>query len=436
MAFNFPNPFKNIFTNSAETQVDTRRARAFKHRGVGRTLAGLDDIKINFKTFFFVYSKQSDIFSCVREWRDGVGEAGHKLCNIKDAEAPVPETLGKDVHLILNSIKPFGRTLKDIVRDLGICGNAFVELVKNQAGTKVVGLQTVDPRTMSIVADEHGRVIRYIQKINGADPVEFSPDEIIHFKYGTDPMNELMGYAPMEPIIWEAYTDIEAMKANYSFFENDAQPAVVYILDEGHTAPKDEEDTLAKIKEKFVGGKNKHKAAIMEGVKEIKQIGSSHKDMEFLNQRRFSTEKICAAYGVPKFMLGYTETVNNNNGVELNKHFITKTIRPLETDIEDTLNAALCEVVDGFKDNVRLRFNEQSVDSETELEKRAIEMVRAGLMSIEEAKNWLGHEITDTMTEQENFNKNIIHAGAGARALDDIGVEPFLELPEPGDDEE
>ena len=431
MAFKFPNPFNLFSTNDTKTTDNTeRRGVSFKKRGLGGFSADLSTIKINFNTFFFVYSKQSDVYACVREWMDGVGESGHKWLNVKSPDEHIPERQEIELESFLNGCTPFGMLTKHVVRDLGICANAFVEIVKNKAGTKPIGMQTIDPRTVAIVADEHGRIIQYIQRINGMDPVTFDPGDIIHIKYGVDPMNELMGYAPMEPIIWEAYTDIEAQKSNYSFFENDAQPSVVYILDD-NVAVEDEKDLLADIKSKFTGGKNKHKAAIMSGVKEIKTIGTSHKDMEFLQQRRFSTEKICASYGVPKFMLGYTESVNNNNGVELNKHFITKTIRPIEALIEQTFNRALGNLFEGFKDLVELRFKEQSIDSETELEKRAIEMARNGLMSIKEAKQFLGHDITPEMESQENFDKNIIHSGGGARALDDIGVEPFMEAPEP-----
>lgn len=427
----FKIPFTNTtlaFGKDAPAEAKRRgklfgRFRNFDPKG------DLTGIKIDFRTFYLLYSRQSDVFGCVREWCDGVGEAGYKWKNLQMPDEPIDEEFERGLDSILNHGRTFASFKGQIIRDLGICGNAFAEIVMGATGEKPVGLATIDPRSMAIVVDEYGEVHRYIQRVAGYDPVIFEPHQIIHFKFGTDPNNESFGYAPIEPIVWEALTDLASMKSNYSFFENDAKPSVVYILEDG-LEEDDEKDVMATIKENFGGADNKHKSASIAGVKEIKTIGSTHVEMEFLQQRRFATEKICSAFGVPKFMLGYTESVNNNNGVELNKHFLTKTIRPLETTFESTMNRAFGELIEGFSEAVEFCFNEQSVDSETELEKRGIELFKNGIKTLRETKLFLGHEITEDMEKQENFDKHIIHAGGGARALDDIGVEPFMEAPE------
>ena len=52
----------------------------------------------------------------------------------------------------------------------------------------------------------------------------------------------------------------------------------------------------------------------MKGIEKIETFDLSRKDMQFLEGRAFTREKVCEAYGVPAFILGITEKVNNNNG--------------------------------------------------------------------------------------------------------------------------
>lgn len=424
----FKIPFTNRFIGFSKNASDhdsKRRGLYFGKYSSRDPRSDLTGAKVNFKAMYQVYGRQSDVFACVREWMDNVGAGGYFFEDAKDPEKKINPTTLEDLERILNSEQTFEDFKNEMIRDLGICGNAFATFVENQTGTQVLGLQPLDPRSMAVVIDKHGIVHKYIQRVHGDDPVMWDPEDIIHFRNGRDPNNPFFGQSVIEAIIWEALTDMSATMQNYSFFQNNAVPSVVYIL-EDDLDETEEDATMDHIKKNFGGAENSHKSAILSGVKEIKTIGSTQTEMQFLEQRRFSTEKICSAYGVPKFMLGYTETVNNNNGVELTKKAMKKA-RTIELSFEKTFNLALGKKLKDYEGKIVFKYVEQPLEDPSELEKRAIDMFKNGVMTLQEAKNFLGHDVDADWLKDENFNKHMIHAGGSVRLLEDAGIDPIVD---------
>ena len=419
-------PFTNFevnFTNRNEG-VD-HRPMVYARPSSGLQTFGMDGYKLDYNALFTIYRNSADVFGCVREWQQNVGSAGTQFVDPHDTEAEVSPVLVKELLLIFNYWMPFPQLKRRIVRDLGVCDNAFVHITKNTAGTKVLGLQPIDPRTMSIVSDAYGTILKYIQRVRPeSDPVNFDPEEILHFHLNNDPNHELFGISPMETIVWEARTDLSAMFSNLAFFRNDAQPAVQYVLDESLSL-EEQKAAVAMINDSFKGAANRHKAAVMAGVKEVKVLSVSQKDMEFLEGRKFTTDKVCAAYGVPKFMLGYTETVNNNNGTELTRNFHEGTVKPIEESIEEVINQDFFARL-GISEAVNFRFREKDFESQQSREERALNMLREGALSLRQFKMKLGMEITPEDEANPNFDAYIIHQGGAAVILEDVGAGALM----------
>jgi len=422
-------PFTNwvvSFGGDVEKNMATARPVSFNSLFTRTSRDGLADYKINVQSLYAVFRMNSDIRNCVRELQNNVGKSGVDYLDLANPEKEPSLKKINDIELLFNSPesthKSFRTLLRRTVRDMEIAGNAYWVILKNDAG-KPVGFQPIDPRTMTIVADKSGVVHKYIQKVWGQDAVSYDPDEILHFKGDDDPNHEVFGMGNLEPIIWEARTDGSAMMANFKFFENNAVPSALYILDERIPTNKLKEK-FEEIKKSFGGASNYKKAGAIVGVKDIKMMNVTQKDMEFLAGRVFTTEKICAAFGVPKFMLGYTEKVNNNNGVEIEKNFMGKSIIPREQTIESTINS---QFMAKFGDGLAFFFKAHRFSSAKELEERAEKMYKAGMITLRQVKKMIGEEITDTDEEQENLDKYIIHSGASAVLLEDVGIDPVID---------
>ena len=242
--------------------------------------------RINLNVIYALWRSQGDLFACVREICTAIGSAGHewKLANgdaLEDSDVK-----GKAATALLNAGGvPWNKTRRKIQQALEVSGNAYV-YVERGSDTKgsVVKITVIDPRTMRVVTDKYGTVIKWIQQV-GANQVTFEPSEILHYAQDPDPNSSVFGMSAVETIVWDIRTDIGAVKSNYAFFENDATPATQYIIEEG-ISDEEYDKTIEKLKEQMQGAEKRHKALAIKGVKEIKTVGLSNKDMEFEVLRR------------------------------------------------------------------------------------------------------------------------------------------------------
>jgi HK97 family phage portal protein len=279
----------------------------------------------NFRAYYNMYRFNSDLRRCVEEMQQNAIKDGYELLRWDDVVED------QKIDDALNFVKPFGLFKNQVIQHLVVANNAFIEYVKNPMGT-IIWYKVLDPRTIAIVADNQWNVQKYIQNIN-QQIIEFEPDEIEHFTDNLDPDNELWGMSLLESILDDVFSDREASKSNYFFFKNNAVPSQLYVLNDwlNHDEIKIAVD---QIKKQFSWGKNRHKATVSPNIKDIKNLSQTHKDMEFLNQRKFTTERVCALMWVPKIVLNYTDGVNYSNAEVQYKKFIENTIRPLETELE------------------------------------------------------------------------------------------------------
>lgn len=423
-------PFTNVKVYVG-TDPATSKSRGYaRGKFSGEPERDLHGYKVDPRSLFTAWRNSVDISGCVREIYQGVASGGHHFYDPADEkkERPAAEGAVKQVMDVLSyqygSVRAFKRK---VLQSLLVPGNVYAEKVRGALGGELIGVKTLDARTMAVVSDEHGNVYRYIQTMsdeNGwsvLDPVVFDPSEIFHWIDEQDPNAEVFGISPLEHAIWEARTDLAAMTSNYSFFENDATPATWYILEPDLNDEQAKEATDW-IKSQFKGAANRHKGTTLRYVKDIKQLRLTNADMEFLEGRHFTTEKICAAYGVPKVMLGYTEGVNFTNHEGQRKEFHDGTI----ADYDEVWNAIVMDVIKELKleNQVAYMAKPAVFDTDEILYNRAINARKAGLVTINKARQMIGEEPIDNAKEGDMGDRIILGDGAGSILLTDIGIDP------------
>lgn len=410
--------------------------RGFRNSQVFTSInSGQGEYKMSFSSLFMIWKTNTDVYGCVREWKDSVGAQGYKYLHPLDPERKVAVDITQRLDRILNGYKTWRLTKNAIVKSLAITGNSFVYLLKNLGKSEIIGLKVLDVRTMHIISDEYGDILAYIQKI-GAKVDFYDPSEIVHFKYDQDPDFDTFGFAPMEAALWEIRTDIAAMMSNYYFFENDARPAVQYILEDGMDEAE-AKTAVDMIRKSFQGVQNRNKSGVLQGVKEVKTLSVTHQDMQYLEGRKLGTEKVCSAYGTHKFLLGYTDTVNNNNGTELMKKYYEGTIAPLDDGLDEVLTKDLLlkiaafyggpDEVERYQEEVILKFPPRVFDEAANLEERGQKEVEKGLITPRQYKMKTNQKITKEDESNPNFDSHIIYSGGSAVLLEDVGVEPIPE---------
>jgi len=400
--------------------LDVKTAHnAFVGDSLATGVIGLSGRKLSVSTFYTVYRSSGDVFAVIRELAENTGMEGFVWESKVDPQGDANAKEVENAMQILNQNRTFRRWKADLIQDVMVSGNAYVHIEQGAGTGKPIALNFIDPRTMSAITDKHGSVLKWIQKVKSST-VEFKPDEIAQFIVQRDPNSPVFGLSPLEPIFWEVRTDQSAMISNYIFFENDAVPAAQYIMDDELT-DEEQKRAVEALRKQIKGADKRHKSIAVKGVKDIKQLSVNAKDMEFHVMRMFTTEKICAAYGVPKSILNYTDSVNKATAEEQTKKFYQGTIRPLEELLAEFVNVQLLPKM-GVT-GIKLVFNPKTFENQQWNEASTRADQAQGIITINEARKLRGLEPYDANKEGEFVDKPVLLNGMGAVPLDDLGVD-------------
>lgn len=236
-----------------------------------------------------------------------------------------------------------------------------------------------------------GDITRYEQRLPGQEAIKFSMEEIAYFQFEKNPNNNYEGLSLLEGVIYDALTDREAMERNYQFFENGMMPDGIILLDPDFDA--DElEVAKGKLKADLQGTGNAHKMLITNTVKDVKPLSVTNKDLDFINQRKLTIDKVCAVFGTPKFLLGYTEGVQRSNGDASYTQYIDGTIASDQEYTEFIINTLYKKFVDKMfgENGTTIKLNGEKVDDRTAIEEAQRKDVVLGIHSIDEIRTERG----------------------------------------------
>lgn len=202
---------------------------------------------------------------------------------------------------------------------------------------------------------------KYILKIPGKDPIEFNPWEILFFKT-PHPTNAYRGYGVLEAAMMDVDIDIFANSYNRNFFANQARPDSVLMTD-NRLNEEVYERTLKGWQSRYQGSENAGKTAILEQGLKYMQVQPNAKDMDFLEQQKWTRDKIMALFKNTKVILGITDDVNRANAEASEYVWLKHNIRPKMQRIVDYLNEFF---IPTYGDNLFLSFEDPLPES-TEL---------------------------------------------------------------------
>ncbi|MBW1666724.1 MAG: phage portal protein [Deltaproteobacteria bacterium] len=161
-------------------------------------------------------------------------------------------------------------------------------------------------------------------------------EEVIHFKF-FNPYDDIRGLSPLEAARISMDTDYRAMKYNQSFFKNSAEPSAV-LKTQGALSDEQFKRLRAQWEARHRGESRAHKIAILEGGLDYEKVGLSHRDMDFLEQRKFSLEEILGVFGVPK-AIALTQDLRYATALVQRRAFWNDTLLPQMRLIKEKLNA-------------------------------------------------------------------------------------------------
>jgi HK97 family phage portal protein len=260
-----------------------------------------------------------------------------------------------------------------------LTGNAFWEIVSKTE------IRPLVPTAISPIR-ENGKLLGYRYSYGNTQRT-IAVKNILHDRY-IDPTQPDWGVGKLSKIA--RWVDISTFTNEYlrRFFVNGASFGG-FITTEEET-----EDRIKLIKaglvNEHVGVENSHKIGVLPKGSDFKAADTSMADMEMgATDDRFR-DKILAAFGIPKSILGLVEDVNRANA-ETNEYIYAKyTIKPDADALKDFLNNTIAPMLDPTGAQYFDYDEFVPVNMEIELKEREIALNKQAYKTVNEVRAELG----------------------------------------------
>lgn len=228
-----------------------------------------------------------------------------------------------------------------------------------------------------------GEVVGYTQWLNGKK-ITFTTDELRHYYFESNPNNGYIGLSLLEGPVMDLLSDKEsAERNNASIKDGYLTEAIIKVKNDEDLNPDEVEISMEKIKSDLEAKGRKYVVSnIVEGVE---RLSFSPRDIDYINQRALTVDKIASAIGVPKSILGYTESVNYANGNSQWKEFIEGTIIPYQDFLIFVMNDLYNTFVKNVN-NTKIVLVNDTIELKGEIEKGQREDIKLGIVSIDEVR--------------------------------------------------
>jgi HK97 family phage portal protein len=342
--------------------------------------------KSKMKSSDYLKSAVGWVYGCVGVISDEIAGIGLKLLKVAGGQATeVDDHPALDLIYRANNVTTKFDLIKLTFQYLELTGEApwFLSVVDGQPESILL----LRPDRLTIKPGTNGEVIGgYTYKIfgnGGSTEIPLEPHEVILLKY-PDPDMPLRGRGPLQAAASTFDLDNFSEKWNTKFFKNSATPEAVLATDQKLTK-ETRERIEKKLADKYRGVDNSHKTLILEGGLKMDKLTISQKDMDFIEQQRFSRDKILAIFRVPRTALGITDDVNRANAEATDYVFAKRTIKPKMQGFIEQLNEFLLPLFPGTEQMVFDYDNPvpENVDQQIA---QAAAGIQGGYMTINEAR--------------------------------------------------
>lgn len=247
--------------------------------------------------------------------RDDKPLDGHPLTllfeNVNDEETPLDLWSAYVIHMMLG-------------------GETFYQIVPDGAGRPAeIWLRRPDQTAIYPDAERlaYPTALAYLYEPELGNSITIDAAWMVQDKF-YNPLNQWRGLAPIHAVREGITIDLFAQAWSKKFFRNSTRPDFAIVAPQGITKSEKQRYESQFLME-HQGVDMAHLPVILEeGVTDIKTFSFPPKDLEWLEQRKFSRDEVGAVFGVPDEIMGYGKDTYENFQTAL-EVFWTLTMQPL-----------------------------------------------------------------------------------------------------------
>ena len=271
-----------------------------------------------------------------------------------------------------NKITFFEYVMYSILTD----GNAYVQIVRDNSANPVQ-LIPLNPDYVNIFIKDN----ELFYQMDGGSVLDSA--DVLHIKLITD--DGIEGLSPIDQCAKAINWSLSMEEFGSTFFKNGAKPSSVLSTDRALS-----ETAIERLKNSFNSSyaklKSSNSTIILEEGLSFKPISISPEQAQFLASRQFGIEEIARIFNIPPHMLKDLSKSSFNNIEMQSQEYVTYTLMPYLTRIEQEMNLKLFRTNELGKTFVEFNVNgllRGDVKTRNEAYKTAIQN---GYMSINEVR--------------------------------------------------
>ena len=333
------------------------------------------------------YASSVPVYAAIKLRADAISRPPVRVHRPGPDGVPLPVAPDHPVQQLLERVNPWytrGDLWQATEIYLNLWGQAFWALERDEQGRWEIW--PLRPDRVTVLPDRRRHIRGFVYRGRNGTPVAYTAEEVVWLRY-FNPLEEYAGLSPLSPARLSVDMGGDGLRFNRNFLRNSAQPDFVLLTD-AQLTDSEIEDFYSRWEARYRGPQNARRPAIANFVRDIRTLGLSHRDMDFIRGLRWSLEEVSRAYGVPKPLLADLEraTFANINAAE--RLFWRNTIVPEVRFLEEHLNRMLLPLL-GYPD-LELEFDLTAIEAMQEDENsrvtRQAQLLDRGVLTINEVR--------------------------------------------------
>jgi HK97 family phage portal protein len=294
------------------------------------------------------------VYACVSTIAETIGSLPLIIYKRSDTgrERAPEHALYKLLHDAPNGIQTALEFRETLTAHMLLRGNGYAEVLFDGAG-RVRELKPIHPTRVTVLKLSNGRLAYDVQDDNGRMR-RLLQEEMFHLRDRSD--NGLTGKSRISVARETLGLALAEREHGTRTFANGTKLSGALKL-----AGVMDDTALTRLRTswqtQYAGGPNASKVAILENGMEFQPFSMSLEDAEWIAARQLSVQEIARLFRVPPVMIGDLTHANYSNSVEMNRWFVTHSLRRHLVAWEQAISTQLLS-----EDGRRAYFPEHNVE--------------------------------------------------------------------------
>lgn len=215
-------------------------------------------------------------------------------------------------------------------------GNAYAEIHYGYDG-QVRGLVPIHPDRVTVIELDNGRLGYDVTDSKGRMR-RLVAEEVFHLRHRSE--NGAVGVSPIAAAREVLELALQERDHGVTTFRNGTK--LSGILQSGHMLTAEQvEEVRTRMDERYAGAGNAGRTLVLGKDFTFQPVSMTLEDAEWIAARQFSVEEVARLFRVPPTVIGDLRHGNYSNSVEMNRMFVTHTLRRHLTMWEQAISRSL-----------------------------------------------------------------------------------------------